>query len=191
MKSRSNLGQTEFDALLNLLSGNREEAGDLYEKLRRGLLRFFYYKGFSDPASLADETFNRVAARTHKFDPSTNASLECYFYGFAVRIAMEHKRSIARELSQNSSEMNGNAVFIDPADNASESDCLENCLGTLREEDCELLIEYYSDEGRERIKHRTEMCERLNCSPSALHTRISRTKDRLRPCISDCMKNKM
>lgn len=191
MKKSFHLGQSEFEALLNLLSDDRDEAGGVYERLRRGLSRFFRYKGCSDPEGLVDETFNRIAARTHKFDPGSYDSPERYFYGFAVRIAKEHKRDTARLTPLNGSEAAGTSCTGAEDQSDSGLRCLQSCLGKLDVRDEELINEYYSLQGRARIDLRHRMCERLSCTSSALYVRTLRIRKALKGCIEKCLKKKM
>ena len=72
MKEHSVLHQEDLDALLSLLSNDREEAGRAYEDLRKGLVRYFTSKGCPDSHDLADETLTRVANKATAFDSSLN-----------------------------------------------------------------------------------------------------------------------
>ena len=63
MKDRNILQPHQFEALLRLFSENREEAGNLYEAVRRRLVQFFLSKRCDHAEQLADETLNRVARR--------------------------------------------------------------------------------------------------------------------------------
>ena len=63
MKYSYDLGQKQFDALLAIFSQDREEAGQKYEHIRHGLIRYFDVKGCNDPQGLADETINRGAVK--------------------------------------------------------------------------------------------------------------------------------
>jgi DNA-directed RNA polymerase specialized sigma24 family protein len=191
MKKGFHLGQSEFDALLNLLSPDRDEAGVVYERVRLGLFRYFRYKGCADPADLVDETFNRVAVRTEKFDSASNLTPERYFYGFAGLIAKEHKRKTARLSPLDGSEANGHAAITSSSDGERELICLEGCLGTLDADDRELITEYHSLEGQARIDLRHRICGRLSLTPTALYVKMSRIRKRLKRCIEDCKKNRM
>jgi len=52
VKRQYEIDQAGFDALLSLLSDDREEAGRLYERLRLGLIRFFKLAAASIPRGL-------------------------------------------------------------------------------------------------------------------------------------------
>lgn len=187
MKNRYELGQEQFDALLGLFSADRDEAGEKYEQIRRGLFRFFHYKGCSDPQLLTDETINRVAEKLHKFDHSREVKPASYFYGFAANILLEYRRTSAREISLGDGQYEHTEPAAEDESDEAETACLHKCLGKLRADEKELFIEYYARERQEKIELRRKMCERLNCRAAALHTKVFRIKSSLRGCIENCM----
>ncbi len=191
MKYSYALGQQEFNALLGLFSANREEAGEKYEQIRAGLIRFFQFKGCADPQGLADETINRVAAKLHAFDTSKNIQLVSYFYGFASNILMEYRRKAAKESALADRQISAPAISVE--ENAIDPDitCLEQCMEELKADEKELVIEYYSRDRQERIELRHRICERLNCSAPTLYVRIFRIKGTLKDCIEACTKSRV
>ena len=187
MKYSNKLGKEEFEALLLLLSDDRDVAGERYESIRRGLIRFFEFKGCADPMSLADETINRVAAKIDGFDRSRETKPESYFYGFASNILREYRRSAVRETVLEDSQ---NIESVQPevdGDKESELKCLEKCLERLRDDDKKLIAEYYAYERQEKMVYRQELAERMGCGPAALYTRVFRIKKTLRACIEKCV----
>ena len=186
MKNSYELGQKEFDALLGLFSANREEAGEKYEQVRRGLVRFFQFKGCADPQSLTDETINRVAAKLDAFDRTRNIRPVSYFYGFAANILLEYRRRAAKESEFTDSKMGDReATLAEDTDDVART-CLDECLEGLPGDEKELVIEYYSRDRQERIELRQRICERLQCTASALYTRVFRIKSTLKDCIETC-----
>lgn len=188
MKKSFSVGQKEFDALLDLLSENREEAGEKYERLRAGLLRYFRYKGCFEPSELVDETFDRVARRADTFDPDLSEHPERFFYGFASRIALEYRRGLARLVPLDGSEPANNSI-VEERINDSDLEHLERCLGALETADFELITEYHSLDGQARIELRQKMCVRLNATPTAVYARVSRIRTKLKRCIEGHRKN--
>src|SRR5689334_18556794 len=57
------LSQEAFDALLDWLDSDREQAGIKYEDIRGRLVMMFAARGCVDAEDLADETINRVTQR--------------------------------------------------------------------------------------------------------------------------------
>lgn len=86
VKRQYEIDKAGFEALLSLLSDDREEAGRLYERLRLGLIRFFQARGCSDCTGLADETLNRVAVKIGDFDPKLNNKPTSFIFGFAAKV---------------------------------------------------------------------------------------------------------
>src|SRR5688572_12851106 len=176
MKYSYDLGQKQFDALLDFLSPIPEEAGQKYEQIRRGLIRFFQVKGCVDPQGLADETINRGAVKLHTFDTSKPVQPFSYFYGFAVNILKENQRRLAREAAATAGKTGFRPdVFQEDRDDTLQ-EYLERCLEELPGDEKSLVMEYYSLDRIEKVMLRHQICERLKCKPSALYTRISRIR---------------
>ena len=189
MKKDYALKQEDFDALLAWLSANREEAGVMYENIRKGLIRFFRFRGCNDPHTLADETINRVALKVSTFDSSKNVKTITYFYGFASNVFLEYSRTTGkREVSLESEDFQPwqNSKTPDDLSNA-ECDCLENCLSTLPPKERALIVDYYAKDKSEIFEQRSKLAEELNLKKPALHTKVFRIKNVLRNCIEACL----
>ena len=63
MNKNWSLSQEAFDALLDWLDSDREQAGIKYEQIRSRLIKIFTGRGCVDPEDLADETINRVTRK--------------------------------------------------------------------------------------------------------------------------------
>jgi DNA-directed RNA polymerase specialized sigma24 family protein len=68
--------------------------------------------------------------------------------------------------------------------------CLRECLRGVSEENRELIVEYYQDEGRARIDERKTLAANLGISLNALFSRAKRTRDKLEECVTRCVKRK-
>ena len=190
MKRQYEIDQAGFDALLSLLSDDREEAGRLYERLRLGLIRFFQARGCIDSSGLADETLDRVAVKIGDFDPNLNKKPTSFIFGFAAKVFLEHNRSVDRNLRRLES---GAHPIVGPAngdcDDDGKLDHLKECLERLPEADRNLILRYYSKEKRDRIKLRKAMARELGISTTALHTRIFRIRSMLKKCLENSSQN--
>ena len=190
MKNLSELGQTEFDALLDLFSDDRHEAGVRYERLRRGLLRYFIFKGRPDPPRLVDLTIDRLAAKSGQFDREKSTTLEQYAYGFARRVAQEDGRLSAREVPLTGDE--GQAEGVVQAVEGLDARCLRKCLNELDPADRKLLLDYHSvGGGHEKSFLRQKMFEDLNLTATAFYAKMSRLRGKLRNCIEECKRFEM
>jgi DNA-directed RNA polymerase specialized sigma24 family protein len=186
MKYSYDLGQKQFDALLDFLSPNPEEAGQKYEQIRRGLIRFFQVKGCVDPQGLADETIDRGAMKLQTYDTAKPVQPLSFFYGFAVNILKEYQRRMARESAAAGKTSLREDIFEGDREEALQVH-LDRCLDELPADDKALVMEYYRLDRIEKVRLRHQICERLNCKPAALYTRISRIRSGLRKCIENCL----
>ena len=187
MRTSDSLTPENFEALLLLFSEDRDEAGKKYEQIRLGLVRFFDFNGCIDPDNLADETINRVAAKTDAYDPERTKRFAAYFYGFAAKVLLEYRREIKREipLAENREYAPGEMSVV-PEE--MHDRCLERCLEKLPPVEREMISDYYAFEGEKKQEIRLGLCRRLGLSPGTLHTKIFRIKTTLRACIENCLK---
>lgn len=178
--------------MLGLFSADRDQAAYEYEKLRDGLIRFFRFRGSSDPERLADETFNRVASKAELYEQANIPKPVNYVYGFARNILREQSRNPERSgvqlepahwTIQAAPDADADPD-PDPDDLAYE--CLTRCLEEIPARERRLILEYYSRERREKIALRKKMAEILDCRPEVLQMKIFRLKGRLRTCVEDC-----
>jgi DNA-directed RNA polymerase specialized sigma24 family protein len=57
-------------------------------------------------------------------------------------------------------------------------------------ESLQLILQYYSDEKREKINRRLAMAERLGIPLNALRSRAQRIRNRLEECVNGCLNKK-
>jgi len=181
MKTTWSLTQESFEKLLTWLDSNREEAAAKYESIRFRLIKYFTCNGCGDQAEdLGDETLDRVAKKLERGEipePFTgNKAL--YFLAFAKNIRLESVRKAPdipppEPVTQDKTE--------------DESQCLEKCAPILPGEDRWLAIEYYRCEKSTKVEHHKKLAEKFNLSLAGLRTRIHRIRERLRPCIEECL----
>ncbi len=189
MKKDFALTQKDFDSLLVWLSANRDEAGQIYEKIREGLIRFFRFRGCDDPLTLADETINRVAQKVSTFDSSKDVKTISYFYGFASNVLLEYLRTNRkREISLDAEDFSA-ARSLRASENLpdTECDCLESCLAKLPREESALVVEYYGKDKSEKFEMRRKLADAMNLKMPALHTRVFRIRGVLRECVEKCL----
>lgn len=180
----------DFDALLKWLCEDRDEAGEKYEKVRRGLIKYFDAKGCADPEFLTDETLNRVAKKIPRFDAAKTSNNISFIYGFARNIKFEYFLSVKKEAKLNEAVTTGGKVFLPEILNESVNDeyvCLDKCLGKLSEADRKLMVQYYCEDKGEKIMLRKKISEDINLTVKALHTKIYRLRIPLRKCIEQCL----
>jgi DNA-directed RNA polymerase specialized sigma24 family protein len=176
---------SDFESLLVWLSENREAAGEAYEKIRFGLIRYFYFKGCKDAESLADETFSRVTKKLPTLDLLAGNKPISIFYGFAANIALEELRKDKFEVP-----LEGDFQEILHESNELRMSCLDHCLRKLPECDEKLLRQYYEKEKSEKMPHRQNLANEAGLSVGALQTKLHRLRNLMRKCIEACLEKK-
>ena len=190
MKQTNALTQENFKTLLNWFSPDKDEAGERYEQIRQGLIRYFQFRGCQTPDLLADETITRVAVKLPSFDMSNNVKTVTYFYGFAKNIYLEYRKknkeigietvAFLSDKTPNEAEKREEIVF----------DCLDNCLARFPSEERDLLLQYYSKNKQEKFELRRNLAAQWNLKKGTLHTKIHRLKSNLGQCVRKCLAEK-
>jgi len=182
---RRDLTERAFDALLSRLGGDRDQAAEAYEAIRRRLIRLFEFRACADAAALADETMSRVARRLaegveiHAPDPYS------YFAGVASLVFREVVRRAEREHA---------ALRSAPStcpDAAAEERLrsLEGCLEELPAQARQLVLAYHTGEGRERIEARAHLAREHGLDLNALRVRVHRLREALEDCVRTRLRN--
>lgn len=192
MKEQTALMPENFNDLLDWFSANRETAGEKYEEIRKGLIRFFYFKGCADAETLADETFNRVASKLPVLDLSKNSKPVNLFYGFASKIYLEYASGLKKREVEFNADLHNPIVTEDPSAESVDKnyECLRKCLAELKIEESNLMIEYYSAEKSEKIECRKKLAEKMKMKTGALQVKVYRLRNILRKCVEKCAAQK-
>jgi DNA-directed RNA polymerase specialized sigma24 family protein len=179
-----------FTKLLAILDPDPETAGGKYEQLRRQLIKFFEWRGSFISDELADETLNRLARMIDEGE-----EIEKNVFALSLGIARFVLLETLKRPDNKRVEMKELATVSAPPERLEEdddlwADCLRDCLRGVSEENRELIIEYYQDEGRARIDDRKMLAARMGISINALFSRAKRTRDKLEKCVTRCVKRK-
>jgi DNA-directed RNA polymerase specialized sigma24 family protein len=179
MKKNWVLSQQSFDALLGWLAPTREQAGEKYEDIRMRLIRIFASRGCYDAEDLADETINRVATKVAGIREEYSGDPALFFYAVANRVHLEYRRK---------KEPHHPPVFlIDSAELEKRFSCLEKCLDVLTPDNRDLVVQYYQNEKKAKIKQRKQLAVRLGIAPNALRIRACRIRASLLSCVLKCL----
>ena len=182
MNKNWSLSQEAFDALLDWLDSDREQAGIKYEQIRSRLIKIFTGRGCVDPEELADETINRVTRKLNEIQNEFTGDRARYFFGVANKIYLEHLRKKTPQSPP------------PPADSARaelEYRCLERCIAQLSEEDRDLLLKEYGAKGRTQAERRKALADELGISLNALRIRVYRIRVTLKECIEKCIQESL
>jgi DNA-directed RNA polymerase specialized sigma24 family protein len=172
-------------SLLARLGPDTERAGAAYEHLRHALLSFFAWRGAVTPEECADETLDRLAARIG--EGVAVEDLPRFAHGIARLVLLEHwRRPEARGAPLEHVDPHRLVAPEQPEESAAIV-CCNRCLGELGPDGRNLILEYYTGEGRNRIATRKRIAQRLGISESALRNRAQRLRDQLERCITRCV----
>jgi DNA-directed RNA polymerase specialized sigma24 family protein len=154
--------------------------------MRRRLQAYFARKRVACADDLVDETFNRLARRLADEGRLDAGPPARYCYITARFVFLEHLRQ-PEVVALPDRDAAGPAATATAAEGDERRlDCLDKCLGELKEADRHLILEYYSGEQRVKIAHRQQLAARLGISANALTIRASRIRTRLEACVSSC-----
>ena len=178
------LTQNAFDELLHTLDSDRDRAGNIYQKTRDNLIRFFEWRGCPFPEDHADETINRVAKRVSEGEEVRE--LTKYFFGVARLLFLEIQKERTRAL-----HAFANLPQADDCLNSNETrlDCLKQCLKSISADQRDLIIAYYQGEKSHKIHNRQRLSERLRIPINTLRMRALRLRDQLEACVEACLNN--
>lgn len=179
-----------FDSDINV-------AGEKYECVRCGIVKYFECRGCLPALDLADETINRVARKLGEGAEIQHGSFSSYFYGVARNVFHEHLRRVDRNLApveillphQHPSvrpfEMHEGRS--DQVDLEAKLACLDACTESLPEGTRKMILSYYEGKERARIENRKRLAETLGVPMNSLRIRVHRIREKLEGCLINCL----
>jgi DNA-directed RNA polymerase specialized sigma24 family protein len=170
-----------FDKLLRWLNADRDKAGEKYEQIRSRLVRIFASRGCFDAEDLADQTINVILVKIDWLNENYEGEPGLYFYGVAKKIFLEQlKKKPPPPLPPLNTDTPGIEL---------QSRCLQQCLQQeLTPTEQDLVLKYHECDGHERIRLRKELAKQLGISMNALRIRQFNLVGRLRPCVTNCVR---
>jgi len=184
MEKEVAISQESFEALLAWLDPCREGAGQKYETIRKGLIKVFIARGCSDAEHLADLTINRVIQRLPDIRNGYVGEPARYFHGVARKVILEYRRR--KEVTTEEPPV---VLTIEQSYNDIEYDCLSKCLGSLKPEQRELVLDYYGHEKKLKIAHHKQLSAEQGLSAPALRVKVHRIRVSLQKCVTECVQN--
>ncbi len=185
-----------FDRLLAQLDPDRERAGELYETIRRKLVRLFEWRGCVSPEDLADETINRVARRLAEGVELRSNDPYGYFCGVAHLLYKEVLRRAAREhRAIESGDWPSPSLTEDDEPSDPRLEPLRRCLQRLPPDQRDLVLRYYqgkNDSGKNEqeehnIRNRQALARDLGVPLNALRIRVHRARRKLESCVHEAL----
>lgn len=188
MTRRGGLTPEEFEALLAQLHPDREKAGELYEMIRRKLIRLFEWRGCDGAEDLADETINRVARRLAEGIELKSSDPYGYFCGVAHLVYKEVLRRASRERRVRDSGEWSPPIYFPEEEEPTDLrlDCLRCCLAKVPQDQRALLLRYH--QGENNIRNRKTLAGELKIPLNALRIRVHRTRRKVEACVHNCLK---
>lgn len=189
MKKIWELAPPAFEKMLDWLDDDRDIAGQKYEAIRLRLIRVLNYRGCLDSEALSDIVFDRVARKIDFLTETFEGDPALYFFSVANKVFLEYRRQpqmleISGDISENKNNQNDNEDDVQP-----EYECLTKCLASLPDEKRALIIGYYSDEKKEKIKSHKQFAENAGIKTATLHVRAHRLRVTLQKCVLKCLKS--
>jgi len=169
--------------MLIWLDGDRERAGEKYERIRQKLIRIFTCRGCANPEELTDETINRVTRKIQDIADTYEGDPALYFYGVAQRVHLESVRK--------KPDVDPLPPPDPPEQVEREYSCLERCMEQLPPKSRELVLQYYQQDKRAKIDNRKELADRLGIALNALRIRAHRIRSSLQVCMQECLGQEM
>jgi len=182
----SGVSRLGFERLLQWLHSDRERAGQIYEEIRRKLIRFFTCRACTDPDSLTDVVIDRVNNAITRPDFEFGGEPILFFYGFARNICLEHQRQAARQ-SPLPSDLLLSDLYVQDED-LLRIRCLESCVEMLAPNHRKMVLSYYQYEPGAKTESREQLAQECGMALNALRIRVHRIRLKLRECITMCTK---
>ena len=189
------LTQLAFTRLLEWLDDGVDSHGDRYLEMRRRLVSYFDRRNRRNADELADETLNRIRRTLEQTGVIATKPPARYCYVIARFVLLEDLRRCRRHVPfdepRNIEASRSRGTCVDESSERlmlreDSLDCLDHCLGQLKLERRDLVIEYYRDAHRQRIDRRRDLATRLGITMNALAIRACRIRDALLSCVEDC-----
>ena len=188
MAQENVVNQENFEMLLNWLDRNRDAAALKYEKIRVRLIRIFTGRGCFEAEALADETFDRVAAKMPQIAAIYTGEPALYCYGVADKLHYEWLRKQKKINQLPLPEIEPPAD--EPGGGRQDYECLEKCLAKLSVTERQMIVEYYREVKSAKIECRRLLAEKLGMTITALQVKTCRLRSRLKDCLQNCLAEK-
>lgn len=175
----------EFETLLAQLDPDRERAAEMYELMRRKLVRLFEWRGCPFPEDLTDETLDRVARRLAE-GVQPQSSLYAYVCGVAHLLYKETLRRLSREQrALERGDWPPPSVEEDEEPSDRRLECLRRCMSHLPADQKDLVLRYH--QGENNIRNRKTLSVELGIPMNALRIRVHRVRRKLEDCVQACL----
>jgi DNA-directed RNA polymerase specialized sigma24 family protein len=182
---RDGLDERSLRRLLIALDADPARASERYEALRARLMRVFMWERQIDAEALADEAMDRVARRVDEGVELIDVA--AYAHRVAELMLLEARRAGRRREAALDTHARLSPSDLSSAAVEQRHACLEACLAQLTGEQRDLILRYYSADGRQRIEEREALAHAHGIPLGALRNRALRLREKLEACIMSCL----
>ena len=192
MRKDWELTKEAFDALMEWLHPDGEQAALEYQRIQRRLIRLFVGRGCPAAEELTDETFNRVSVKVPELS-NFQGDKALFFFRVADFVHLEWIKERRRvdseppENKHNSQRRDRVEPLPDPYFKEKQDECLKQCMDALPEEKRTLFVEFHEKEKRAKIEHRKTLASQHGIAVNALRIRAHRIRIQLKQCITKCL----
>jgi DNA-directed RNA polymerase specialized sigma24 family protein len=193
--SDTTLTPVAFARLLKWLDDGTASDGKTYLEMRRRLVAYFDRRNRPAADVLADETLNRISRTLEKSGSIATRPPARYCYVVARFVLLEDLRRERLYVPFDEIHAGNSIEWRWTADGGCAAsgeerrfECLDRCLLTLKPEQRELVVDYYSEAHRQRIDCRRGLAARLGITMNALGIRVCRIRGALEACVDACCK---
>jgi DNA-directed RNA polymerase specialized sigma24 family protein len=171
------------EVLLEFLGTTEDEFDHEYQEIRRKLIHFFVYRGCSNFEELADRSIFEVVKDCGRVADSYVGDPMLWIYGVA--------RNILRGSAEKPPETQPMPEPDPPEEKEARDGCLRRCMeDRLKEFERVLIMEYYQGERGKKIENRKRLAVLLNTTENGLRLQAHRIRNKLRSCVSMCLKTR-
>lgn len=172
-----------FNKLLAWLDPDKDQAAEKYNKIQGRLIRIFSVNGCSDPEMLTINTIDLVLSKidwlieNYVGDPA-------HYFGAVARNKVKEDYRYRKETRA--------VVPVNINEEEDEEEeklyqCLDKCLKKLGLQVERVLVDYYQEQGNEKIMNRKKLADELGITLRALRLRVFHRRAQLKTCMEICL----
>ena len=195
-----------LETLLSWLAPDKEQAGRVYERLRRKLVELFARRGVPTLFwhELADETLDRIGRKLAEGETIQNPEPMAYAFGVARFVLIEFWRRQHRRI-QSETQLDDlsprdlveiaakDGLRVEQQETELWLECLGAALKALPPEDESLMRNCHHDDPRQQAANRHQAAERLDWEENSLRVHLHRIRlvlqRKVRACVERQQRN--
>lgn len=182
-----------YELLLAQLAENNAQAAEEYQILRRKIIYKFIREDRGrwnpDHEFLADDVLSRTAEYLEA-GKIAEKGVRALALGIAKIVWLTYIRKNPLPVDAESAPETSYQPEVEEESEDARLACLRKCLIEIckNDEERKNLLDYYRQSDNKLLEQRKSIAARLGISTNTLKTRMSRLRDKLRECVSECFK---